>query len=96
MLRVIASPVKFSNVLDAAFNQIRQNGRDSVAVTIRLLEALISIAQHVVRTEDISALRRHGNMIAQLAESFPQEHDREAIHERFEKLTRELDNCRAG
>ena len=90
-LRIITHPVTFPNVLDAAFNQIRQYGRDSVAVTIRLLEALASVAAHVVREEDKVAIRLHGKMIAQNADSAPQEHDRQAIRERFDLLMEELD-----
>lgn len=84
-LRVIARPVSFANVLDAAFDQIRQYGRDSVAVTIRLLEALESISAHVQRGEDREALKLRADMILRLAESFSEEHDqREAVkqHER--------------
>ncbi len=95
-LRVIARPLEFSNVIDAAFNQIRQYGRDSVAVIIRLLETLTFVAEHISRDEDRAAVKRHGEMIFQTAESIPQEFDQNDIHERYEALKKALEkkaNC---
>ncbi|MEO8496271.1 MAG: DUF2254 domain-containing protein [Planctomycetota bacterium] len=89
-LRVIARPVSFANVLDAAFNQIRQYGRDSVAVTTRLLEALESIAAHVQRSEDREALKRRAEMIVRLSESFSEEHDQRQVVKRHERVMQRL------
>lgn len=89
-LRVIAQPVSFSDVLDAAFNQIRQYGRESVAVIIRLLETLTSVADHLVRDEDRTAVEHHGKMIAQTAEAIPQPYDRDAIDQRYAALAKAL------
>ena len=85
-LRVIAQPIAFADVLDAAFNQIRQYSRDSVAVTIRLLESLCSIAQHVERQQDWDAIKLHAEMIKGQADEFPAARDREAVQQRFELL----------
>jgi uncharacterized membrane protein len=62
-LRVVASPLTFVDITDAAFNQIRQNGRSSVAVTLRLLEAIVAIAPFTHRSADRAALRRQAQMI---------------------------------
>ena len=43
-LRIIAEPVTFAGMTDTAFNQIRQYGRSSAAVTIRLLEVIAIIS----------------------------------------------------
>jgi uncharacterized membrane protein len=51
-LRVLAYPITFADIADAAFNQIRQYGRSSTAVAVRLLETLAVIAAHTLRTED--------------------------------------------
>ena len=45
-LRVIARRPSFDDLLDLAFNQVRQNARDNVAVHLRALHAL----EHVART----------------------------------------------
>lgn len=89
-LRVVARGTSFADVLDAAFNQIRQNGRESVPVTIRLLEALESIAEHVRRDEDGEAILKHASLISRHAESFPEEHDRKGIWERYERVKKSL------
>lgn len=92
--RVIAHPVTFADVLDAALNQIRQYGRDSVAVTIRLLDALQTIAEHVHRDPDMEALFLHATMIARAGEGFVEQHDRDAVFARFEQLANALSQFR--
>ena len=62
-LRLVALPLTFTDVTDAAFNQIRQNGRSSVAVTLRLLEAIAAIVPFTYRAADRAALRRQAEMI---------------------------------
>lgn len=62
-LRLSMPSLTFDDVTDAAFNQIRQNGRSSVAVTIRLLEAIAVIAPFTYRFADRAALRRQAQMI---------------------------------
>jgi uncharacterized membrane protein len=57
--RVVEHPITFPALLDAAFNQLRQYGMGSVAVTIRLLETLAAIAAQAVRADDLAALREH-------------------------------------
>lgn len=83
-LRVIANPVTFPGVLDAAFDQIRQYGRGAVSVTIRLLEAMGAIAGHVQRESDREALKRQAEMIVQQAEAIPDEPDRQAVRRKYE------------
>ncbi len=62
-LRVIAIPLEFAEAIDAAFNQIRQYGQSSVAVTIRLLEAIATIASFTHRKLDRIALKRHADAV---------------------------------
>jgi uncharacterized membrane protein len=95
-LRVIVPPVTFASVTDAAFNQIRQYGGTSVAVTIRLLECLAAVAAHTYREEDRAALLRHAVMIEQDShEGIPQEHDLRDVQERFQAVVRALEQRRA-
>lgn len=81
-LRVIAEPVTFVGVTDAAFNQIRQYGQTSVAVTMRLLEAIAVIASFTHTEADRAALLRHANMIERGSqEGIVEELDRKDVRE---------------
>jgi len=83
-LRVIAEPVSFVDVIDAAFNQIRQYGKTSVAVTIRLLEAIAIIAPFTHTKADRAALLRHANMIERGShEEISEELDQKDVKERY-------------
>ncbi len=63
-LRVIAPGTDFSAMADAAFNQIRQYGRGSVSVLLRLLDTLAAVGEHVHRPGDRECLRRHARQVA--------------------------------
>jgi uncharacterized membrane protein len=84
-LRVIAPVFTFTDVTDTAFNQIRQYGRSSTAVTIRLLETIAEVAGCVHRPEDRAALLRHAKMIARGArDGLLEDEDRQEVEERFQ------------
>lgn len=86
-LRVIAPTDTFPKIIDAAFNQIRQYGRSSAAVTIRLLDTIAVIAGFVHRPEDRATLLRHTEMIARGAsEGLPEDLDRRAVDERCQAV----------
>lgn len=86
-LRVIAPATTFTEVTDAAFNQVRQYGRSSVAVTIRLLETIGVVAGFAHRPEDRTTLLRHAEMIARGAmEGLPEREDRRAVEERCQAV----------
>lgn len=83
-LRVVATPVTFAEAADAAFNYIRQYGRTSAAVTVRLLETITSVAAHARREEDRAALLRHAMMIERGSrEGLAEEWDRKEVEARF-------------
>jgi uncharacterized membrane protein len=63
VLRVIAYSYRFSDLVDAAFNQIRQYGKSDVAVILRLLGAIATIADRTQGEPDRSTLLRHAIMI---------------------------------
>lgn len=92
VLRVIARPIALDNMLEAAFNQIRQYGRDSVAVTIRVLEALATIADRVATPADRDAVRAHAEMVVRGAETLPEEFDKHGIRDRYEQVLATLGN----
>jgi len=88
-LRVIGRVDTFQEVVDAAFNQIRQYGRTSAAVTIRLLETIAVITGFVHRPEDRATLLRHAEMITRGArEGLPEEEDRRVVEERWVAVRR--------
>ena len=95
-LRVVARPATFDGIADAAFNQIRQYGRTSVAVTLRLLETIEVVAAEVLRPDDLATLLRHAEMVARAGPSLPEEADRHAVAERYESASRRLKQLGCG
>ena len=86
-LRVIAPASTFPEVTEAAFNQVRQYGRSSFAVTIRLLETIAVVARFAHRPEYRTTLLRHAEMIARGAlEGLSEKNDRRAVEERFQAV----------
>ena len=84
-LRVVTPRITFPDLVDAAFNQIRQAARSDAAVTIRLLETIALIAGVASRSEDHSSLLRHADMVARGArEGLPEDEDRRAAEERYQ------------
>lgn len=62
-LRVLGTDTSLDAVLRAAFDQIRQYGASSVAVSVRLLEALARIAERAETAADRAAIRRQGDLV---------------------------------
>ena len=90
-LRVVARVTTFEGITDAALNQIRQYGRQSVAVMIRLLEVTAKCAEQVTVPEQRQSLLRHAQMVwADAEESIRGERDRMAVHGRWEEAVRAL------
>ncbi|MBW4563853.1 MAG: DUF2254 domain-containing protein [Mojavia pulchra JT2-VF2] len=92
-LRVIVESVKFAELTDAAFNQIRQYGCSDVAVTSRLLEAIAAIATYTKNSKYQAVLRHHAEIILQNSrEGLSQEQDRKDVEERYYQVIKNLDN----
>lgn len=86
-LRVVVHSATFEGVVDSAFNQIRQYGRTSAAVLIRMLEVLAVVANHAGREADRAALARHADLIHRAAEQgLPEKSDRKDVDERFDAV----------
>lgn len=66
-LRVVARPYTFHSVINAAFDQIRQYGASSAAVSARLMEALLLVAKSTDRREDQDDVLRQADMIVDAA-----------------------------
>jgi len=88
--RVVARPWTFRGALDAAFDQIRQHSRGTVAVMIRMVEGLALIARHARRCDDRAALRRQLDMIERGADAIDEPLDRDALHDRIAAARRML------
>jgi uncharacterized membrane protein len=83
-LRLITDAITFGGVVDQAFNQIRQYGRTSVAVTIRLLGTIAVIGEHTQGYKNRAALKRQATMIKRGSdEAIPEAEDRQDITEQF-------------
>lgn len=90
-LRVIAQSVTFAGLTDAAFNQIRQYSNSDVAVTIRLLEAIATIARYTQNQQDREALRRHAEMIRRDSnDAVSEEWDKKDIDEQYQAVLKAL------
>ena len=86
-LRVLLKPVTFTGILNAAFDQIRQYGRQSVAVTIRLLETLAMIAAQARTHEQREAVLRQADMIRRSSRaSLHEENDIEDVMHRYQAV----------
>lgn len=90
-LRVIAEGVTFEELVDSAFNQIRQYSKPDVAVTIRLLEAIACIATYTRNSKQREALRRHAEMILNSSrEQITQDQDRKDVQQRYHQVIKAL------
>ncbi len=86
-LRLKIKPLTYSGILNASFDQIRQYGISSIAVTIRLLETLLLIAEQTLQSEQRKAIHRQANMILRANQQIIFEpNDREDVQKRYELL----------
>ncbi len=96
-LRVVAEVTDFDGFADAGFNQIRQYGAASVSVSLRMLEAIASIAPRMRNDAQRDVLARHARMIVCGAESIAVEKmDRADLRGRYEVAMKALDRADAA
>jgi uncharacterized membrane protein len=90
-LRVIAEGVTFEELVDSAFNQIRRYAQSDAAVTIRLLEAIATIASTTGNAKQRAVLRRHAEMIQRGSrEGLSEELDRQAVEQQYDQVITKL------
>ena len=78
-------------MLNASFDQIRQYGNTSVAVTIRLLEILtILTAQTGLPINAWQYIARQTMILRGSEKALPEENDREDVRQRYQLLLRAL------
>jgi uncharacterized membrane protein len=79
-LRLINEPVSFKLLVEAAFSHIRQYGRGTTEVLIRLLEAMKAISFRVRNEADRSVLLQQAQLIEiESRDSLPSEYDRQRV-----------------
>jgi uncharacterized membrane protein len=87
---VLADPLTIAQLIDLAFDQIRQNAGPSVTVRVRLLEVVGQLLNEVTTLEDMSALRRQADMIGRSLEPVVSERlDRWAVEELHRQVSAE-------
>jgi uncharacterized membrane protein len=90
-LRIIASVPDMEHLIKAAFNQIRQYGRSSVSVTVRMLEVITVLAEFATTEEERDILLEQAQMLDRGCEqAIPEENDRQTIHDRYQKVLKAL------
>ena len=95
-VRIIAPHAGFSSIVDAAFNQIRQYGGGSAAVTMRLLETITAVIRRTQTEEQRLELLRHARMIERGSHGgLRDESDREDVQERYAEVRRVYESFRA-
>ncbi|MGE3275027.1 MAG: DUF2254 domain-containing protein [Vicinamibacterales bacterium] len=86
-LRLVRQGVRFPDVLDAAFRQIRQASERSPALAIRLLQGLARIGAQVESGADRDAVRRHADLTLETGlDACTVEPDRDAVRERYQAV----------
>ena len=90
-LRIVTPVTTFAGVVDTSFNQIRQYGRASVAVTIRLLEVIAICGRQAASDDQRRYLLRHAKMVYEDSqEAVSQPRDRDDVLGRWEMAVRAL------
>jgi uncharacterized membrane protein len=91
VLRIVTPVSTFDGIADTAFNQIRQYGAASVAVTLRLLEIIAVCASQLCNDQHRQSLLRHAEMIYRQADDvITAERDRADIRQRWQVASEAL------
>jgi uncharacterized membrane protein len=91
-LRVIAKRPSFESLLGEAFDQIRQNADGNVAVLLRLVHTLETLAGQTTNGRRTQSIRRQADLIAAVAErTIPSPDDRAGVKAAYVRLSHALD-----
>lgn len=86
-LRVVVKLYSYRSILNAAFNPIRQNARNNVGVTQRLMETVVTLRQLPISENYRSALMEHAKLIYTEAEQhFQNDRDLEQFKDKYSKV----------
>ena len=86
-VRVVAAELRYSRLVERAFDKIRQAGRGMPAVLIRQLEGLTKMVQYSADDEHRRIIRAQADMIMRSSdESVPEPEDRADVRRRYDAL----------
>ena len=89
--RLLMPALTFTKLTDAAFNMIREYGRTNTAVTLRLLDTILVVAQCACTEEQRTALLRHATEVERgSASGLPAATDHQAVTVRYQTVARVL------
>jgi len=88
VLRLIARPLTFPEMVSSAFDQIRQYGSTSFAVTVHLLETLEVVAARTDGEVNREALRRQACLIHDGSRALSEPEDRQTVSDRYDHTMR--------
>jgi uncharacterized membrane protein len=87
IVRVIAYPITFESMVNAAFNMIRQNSKNSPSVMFKMLETIQSILSHTKSLSYRSILLEHADMVYQQArKNLDTDHDLHDLEVRHRRI----------
>lgn len=90
-LRIISNTITFEEIIDTAFNQIRQHGRTDIAVTVRLLEVIAVIMARTRTDAQRNALMKQAEMIKRSCDELTiQRYDMDDIEARYNLIQKML------
>jgi len=85
--RLLIDPPTFPGLADAAFDQMRQYGASSMAVSLRLLEVIALVLPHAVRPGDQDSLEKHARMIRDAClHQHDEQHDHDDLKRRYDVI----------
>lgn len=88
--RLIQPAATFEGLMDAAFNQIRQNAPNNPTIIIRLLERLALIASRA-HPANRKPIKKHAQLIfGGYVALAPKDHDWDDVHERYVQVMKAL------
>jgi uncharacterized membrane protein len=90
-LRIISASLTFTSLFESAFNPLRESARSNTLVTLRLLDTIVSLTEHVTTEPQRQTLLRQTELLKQDSlESIPNEYDRSRILDRYRDIVRSL------
>lgn len=93
-VRVLMMPAGFAELAEAGLSPIRQYGRDSAMVLLRMLDVIAAVAPHARRAEDRAALAHHIQLVAESGEAgLRDESDRQALRLRLRAVESLIDGA---
>jgi len=90
-LRLIRETVSFERLVGVAFDMIREYGRTSAEILIKMLETIRSVTAHTHSDSQRKVLLRHATLIEHDARiGLPSEYDRQRVHNSYEQTIRAI------